>query len=37
MLYSSGDMGWFSTGSWWCRLGPGVGTWKVGGDDECMG
>jgi hypothetical protein len=24
-------------GSWWYRLGPGVGTQKVGGNGKCMG
>jgi hypothetical protein len=37
MLCIPGDMGQLTTGSMWYRLGPGVGTWKVGGNGERMG
>jgi hypothetical protein len=37
MLYILGDMGWLTIGSIWYLLGPGVGTQKVGSNDEHMG
>jgi hypothetical protein len=37
MLCISGDIGQLTIGSMWYRLGPGVGTWKMGGDGDCMG
>jgi hypothetical protein len=37
MLCILGDMGRSTIGNWWYQLGPGVGTWKVGGDGEHMG
>jgi hypothetical protein len=30
------DIGWLMIGSVWYQLGPGVGTWKVGGDGDRM-
>jgi hypothetical protein len=37
MLCISGDIGQLTIDNWWYRLGPGVGTWKVGGDGERIG
>jgi hypothetical protein len=37
MLCNLGDIGQFSTGSWWYRLGSGVEVRRAGGDGERMG
>jgi hypothetical protein len=37
MLCIPGDTGQLTIGNWWYRLGPGVGTRKLGGDGERMG